>query len=225
MLVSICYLYVQNGFSSLLLFVALRMADGEAFVTTKSKYLQQLCYLKSTNLGEEFDNCMTYRVLLYSLREQLLIFVEKQFEEFIKHYQLCKKSSAEIIKFLVRFVRTTVPSDKDFERKAKQRIVKINQLQEKQFTAISWQSVAGCFTERFVRGLNVTFDPKDLLEIFIFCNFFPLDICSAAFKVRSHRNEFDGHLFVLLIDAKTLQSLKGAIDTLLFQIENYGTKC
>ena len=73
MLISICCLIIclkQIQFS--ILFVALRMADEDRISISRRNYLTQLCYLRNPNLGEEFDNCILYRVVLFSLREQLI---------------------------------------------------------------------------------------------------------------------------------------------------------
>lgn len=182
-------------------------------------YLERLQYLQRADIPRQFTNCSVFRVSLYILREQLLTYIEKEFNDFISRNSLSNNNIPDLRRRIEEKVRTTDPSGNSLETKANQRKKRIGQLQESQITA-DWRSFAKCYTGSFVmryakQGQLEDADPKDLLEILMYCDLFSHKLFDAASCVLEHRNRYYGHLDVLLIDSETLIPITCATDKLI----------
>lgn len=171
----------------------------------------------SKTIAEEFNNCSVFRILLYILREQLLKFIEEKFKEFITEHSLSDIDKSNIIEKIKEKVRSppAVSADKSLKTKAKERLKKIKKLKENQITATDWRTIAKCYTGSFRIGKKEQFDPKDLLEILMYCSLFPDTLYPAALAVIDFRNIYYGHISALVIDSDTLVASKSSIYSLL----------
>lgn len=196
------------------------MTEYERRLTLKRKYLEQIEYLDIEDFQQEFNNCSVFRILLYTLGERLLKFIEKEFQKFIDKHSLSDKKPKIIIEKIRDEVRSSPAgsSSKRLKEKFQQRRNKINKLNEDQIKASDWRTIAKCYTASFLMDKEAKFDPKDLLDILIHCSLFSPDLGNAALLVVDKRNHFYGHISALVIDSAALETIKSAIKSLMKHI-------
>jgi len=176
-------------------------------------YLGRLQYLQRADIPREFTNCSVFRVSLYILRERLLTYIQREFNEFIRRNSLSNSNIPAVRRNIKEHVRTTYPS------KANERNKRIDQLHASQISA-DWRMFAKCYTGSFVmrnakQEQIEDADPKDLLEILLYCDLFSDELFDAASCVLEHRNRYYGHLDVLLIDSDTMIPITKATQSLI----------
>lgn len=177
-------------------------------------------YLKCDNIQQQFNSCSVFRILLYTLRERLLQFIEERFKEFINEHHLSDDRKAYIKLKIKEEIRDYTPTlkDRSLINKAKDRNTKIDIHTEYQITVTDWRTIAQVYTGNFISRQKVYFDPKNLLEILLYCKLFSEKLYAPASLVLEKRNTHYGHIPHLIIDSGTLDTCKSAIESLLKEI-------
>lgn len=180
----------------------------------KKKYQD---YLNTENFQQQFTNCSVYRLSLFILREELLEFIEKEFNKFITEQKLSDSNKSDIKEKIKDKVRkpTCASSDQSLANKAKNRISLIKKLDPENITIADWRTIANCYTGNFNLKKQATFDAKDLLETLMYCTLFHDSLYPAASAVIEDRNKYYGHASALVIDSDTLKTLESSIRSLL----------
>lgn len=187
-----------------------------------------LSLLRSSNRGnrpeqgqeqEQFNNCLEFRVSLYTLSERLFTFIKERFEN-LKRQQNNSRTIKETVK---AHVRTSNVVGSFLQDNANKRITRIEALSESEFTD-DWRTFARCYTGNFLERNESEIDkadPKGLLEILKYCSLFREDLGIAANDVIKHRNKHYAHLSVLLIDSDTFYAINSATTKLIKLIEHW----
>lgn len=181
-------------------------------------YLQHLQYLNPYDISTDFHNSSLFRISLYALRERLLIFIERVFTECIRDNNLTNRNIPVLRRWINHVVRNTDPFGKPLKTTERQGLI---QDLRTRITA-NWDSVAKCYTGRFVssnfqqrqRFRLEEADPKDLLEILKNCSLFSNALYATAYDIIGYRNRYYGHLPLLLIDSLTLSILNSTTESL-----------
>jgi hypothetical protein len=163
-------------------------------------YLDQLSNPQNgDNHEEHLNNCSIFRVLLYTLRLQLLPYLKAKFEKFTTEQSLRGQVAACKVKILEEIRRPTQVSSggqiQVLVNKAKDRKRLINGLGDEYFVA-DYCTLISCYSgtvtfQKFKsrKCLNVEdFDPKDLLEVLMNCKLFPEVLYPAAKAVVEDQN-------------------------------------
>lgn len=198
---------------------------GEEF-----EYVQFLHHLYSYDISGEFRNCSMLRILLYTLREELLLFIKQVFEEFIRRNGLSNDNEPEIRRRIQQNVRATIPYRQTLSNAQPQAYEKRLRLIHDPNTHIEadWGHVAKCYTSRFVTCTYQEIaefeigqaDPSDVLWILKNCTLFNR-LYGIASDIIVYRNIFYGHLPVLRIEPEPLYTFIDAKELLLRLCDDY----
>lgn len=194
------------------------------FRSEETEYLKVLRHFRGDDFETEYRNGSVFRNSLYTLREQLLIFVEKAFSYFISHYLYGR---------CILYVKSTLIS-KVCDSDAKICLRRCGIISHPTTNInIHWTSIAACYTGSFVewddrRRQEFTIekaDPTDLLKILLNCSLFNNPRLyrqyGLATTIIGIRNTNYAHSPTLLIDAATLDIFTGSKASLVKLLRKY----